>query len=110
MADRTTSARSKTTMIVRDRSLDVADLEVIKLESLNAKDPVETAKLLRAAENQGFFYVSFDDSLSGKISEYLRTSYSNSHEFFTKPLDEKMKSFREDISYGYVSFSINVNC
>lgn len=110
MAFRTTSAHSKTTVIVGDRSLDVADLEVIKLESLTAKDPAEMAKLLIAAENQGFFYISCDERLSGKISECLRTSYLNSHEFFTKPLDEKMKAFREDANCGYVRFSIHDNC
>ncbi|KAF3406309.1 Oxidoreductase vrtI [Talaromyces pinophilus] len=101
MATRTTSAHPKSTMVVGERSLDVAELEVIKLESLTAKDPAETAKLLTAAESQGFFYVSFDDSLSEKISEFLRMCYLNSHEFFTKPLDEKMKAFREDVNYGY---------
>ncbi|RFU25082.1 Anthranilate synthase, partial [Scytalidium lignicola] len=94
-------AHSKTTMIVEDRSLDVADLEVIKLESLIAKDPVEMAKLLNAAESQGFFYVTFNDDLSKKISGYLRTCYLNSHEYFTKPLDEKMKEFREGVNHGY---------
>lgn len=88
-------------MVVGEHFLDVADLQVIKLESLIAKDPAETAKLLTAAESQGFFYISFDDSLSGKISEYLQMCYLNSHEFFTKPLDEKMKAFREDVDYGY---------
>ncbi|RAO65556.1 uncharacterized protein BHQ10_001568 [Talaromyces amestolkiae] len=101
MAHRTTSARSKSTVIVGERSLDVADLEVIELEGLTAKDPAEIAKLLKAAESQGFFYVSFDNSLSKKISEFLRISYLNSHEFFSKPLDEKMKAFREDVNYGY---------
>lgn len=103
MSHTMTSARSKTTMTVGDRSLDVADLEVIKLERLAAKDPVEMAKLLKAAEFQGFFYVTFNDDLSGKISGYLRTCYLNSHEYFAKPLDEKMKAFREGVNYGYVS-------
>jgi len=90
--------------------LDVADLEVISLERLTSKDPAETAKLLAAAESQGFFYISFDSSLSGKISEYLRTCYLNSHEFFSKPSDEKMKEFREDVEYGYVSLSDLDDC
>ncbi|KAK2766745.1 hypothetical protein FQN54_006059 [Arachnomyces sp. PD_36] len=101
MSNTMTSTRSKTTMIVGDRSLDVADLEVIKLESLAAKDPAEMAKLLTAAESQGFFYVTFNDDTSAKISEYLRISYLNSHEYFSKPLDEKMKAFREGVDYGY---------
>jgi isopenicillin N synthase-like dioxygenase len=90
-------------MIVGDRSLDVAVLEVIKLESLIANDPVETTKLLEAAKSQGFFYVTCDNDLSQKISDYLRTCYLNSHEFFAKPLDEKMKAFREGMNDGYVS-------
>lgn len=98
-----TSTREKTTMIVRDQSLDVADLDVIKLERLIAKDPAESAKLLKAAESEGFFYVSFDNDLSAKISSYLRTCYESSHEFFSKPLDEKMKAFHEGVDYGYVS-------
>lgn len=109
MAHRTTSARSKSTVIVGERSLDVADLEVIELEGLTAKDPAEIAKLLEAAESQGFFYLSFDNSLSKKISEFLRISYLNSHEFFSKPLDEKMKAFREDVNYGYVKLHTHHN-
>ncbi|KAJ5466323.1 hypothetical protein N7530_010110 [Penicillium desertorum] len=101
MSQTMVSARSKTTMIVGDRSLDVAVLEVIKLESLIANDPVETTKLLEAAKSQGFFYVTCDNDLSQKISDYLRTCYLNSHEFFAKPLDEKMKAFREGMNDGY---------
>lgn len=97
-----TSARFKTTMIVGDRSLDVADLDVIKLESLTAKDPDAMANLLMAAELQGFFYVTFNHDLSEKISGYLQTCYLKSHEYFAKPLEKKMKGFREGVNYGYV--------
>lgn len=100
-----TSTRFKTTMIVEDMSLDVADLEVINLESLTAKDPDEMARLLMAAELQGFFYLNFNHVLSEKISEYLQTCYLNCQEYFTKPLDEKMKGFREGMNYGYVTSS-----
>ncbi|KAJ5787327.1 hypothetical protein N7457_002317 [Penicillium paradoxum] len=92
---------SKSTRIVGDRSLDVAELEVINFERITAKDPVEMAKLLKAAESPGFFFFSFDDDLSGKISEYIRTCYLNCNEYFAKPLDEKMKEFREDVDRGY---------
>ncbi|GIK05075.1 hypothetical protein Aspvir_009174 [Aspergillus viridinutans] len=91
----------KSPRMVGDRSLDVANLEVIKLESLTAKDPVEMAKLLKAAESEGFFYITFNDDLSKKISGYLRTCYLNSHEYFAKPLGEKMKAFREGVCHGY---------
>ncbi|KAF9889282.1 hypothetical protein FE257_007390 [Aspergillus nanangensis] len=101
MSHTITSTHSQSTRIVGDKPLDVANLEVIQLESLIAKDPVETAKLLKAAESQGFFYVAFNDDLSEKISGYLQTCYRNSHEYFSKPLDEKMKTFREDVDYGY---------
>jgi isopenicillin N synthase-like dioxygenase len=82
--------------------LDVADLEVIKLERLITQDPVETAKLLKAAESQGFFYLTFNDDLSEKVSSHLQTCYLKSHEYFSKPLDEKMKDFRESVDRGYV--------
>ncbi|CAG7995444.1 unnamed protein product [Penicillium nalgiovense] len=101
MSQTMVSAPSKTTMIVGDRSLDVATLEVIKLESLVANDSVEVTKLLKAAESQGFFYVTCNNDLSEKISGYLRTGYLNSHEYFAKSLDEKMKAFREDVNDGY---------
>lgn len=90
-------------MIVDGQSLDVAELEAIRLEKIIAKDQSETTKLLRAAESQGFFYVTFDDELSEKISSYLQTSYRDQHEYFSKPAEEKMKSFREDVIYGYVN-------
>ncbi|PLB33269.1 putative oxidoreductase, 2OG-Fe(II) oxygenase family [Aspergillus candidus] len=101
MSQTVTSARSQLTTIVGDRSLDVADLDVIQLERLVATDPVETAKLLKAAESQGFFYVAFNDDLSAKIAGYLQNSYKNCHEFFCKPLDEKMKAFRDGVDNGY---------
>jgi hypothetical protein len=89
-------------MIVGDQSLNVANLEVIKFEKIAAKDPVETLKLLKAAESSGFFFFSFNDPLEGKISDHLRTSYLSSHHYFAKPLDEKMKDFRADVDRGYV--------
>lgn len=98
-----TAPLSKTTRIVGERSLDVADLEIIRLERLVAKDPEETAKLLRAAETEGFFYLTFNNDLSAKITSYLQTCYQDSHEYFAKPYDEKMKAFREDADRGYVS-------
>lgn len=103
MSQTITAPLSRTTRIVGERSLDIADLETIKLENLAAKDPVETAKLLKAAETEGFFYLTFNDDLSAKISSYLKTSYQDSHEYFAKPHDEKMKAFREDVDRGYVS-------
>lgn len=100
MSQTVTSTGLKTTMLVRGQSLDVADLEKIKLESLIAKDKVEMARLMKAAESHGFFYVSFDKDLSDKISSHLQTSYQNSHEYFAKPVDEKMKDFRDDLTHG----------
>lgn len=90
-------------MLVGDQSLDIAELEEIRLENFMAKDEVEMAKVLKAAESQGFFYVTFNDDLSEKISRYLQTSYQTSHEYFAKPLEEKMEEFREDMVHGFVS-------
>ncbi|CAG7972405.1 unnamed protein product [Penicillium salamii] len=101
MSQTMTSSLLKTTMIVGDQSLDVADLEVINFEKIAAKDPVEMAKLLKAAESTGFFFFSFNNELSETMSNYLQTCYQNSEGYFTKPLDEKMKDFREDVDRGY---------
>lgn len=89
-------------MIVGNRTLEVAELDEIRLDRLIAKDQVETDKLMKAAESQGFFYITFNDDLSEKVSNYLRTSYKNSHEFFSKSNGEKMEEFREDMTHGYV--------
>jgi len=48
-----------TTMIVDDKKIDVAPLETISLARLVAKESGEIAKLLRAAELSGFFYIDF---------------------------------------------------
>ncbi|KAJ5509611.1 hypothetical protein N7527_011754 [Penicillium freii] len=101
MSQTTTSARSKTTMLVGDQSLDVAELEEIRLENVIAKDELEMAKLLKAAESQGFFYLTFNDDLSEKITRYLQTSYQTSHEYFAQPLEEKMNAFQESVVHGY---------
>lgn len=90
-------------MLVGDQSLDVAELEEIRLESVIAKDQLEMAKVLKAAESQGFFYVTFNDDLSEKVSRALQTSYRTSHEYFAKPLEEKMKAFQEDVIQGCVN-------
>jgi hypothetical protein len=90
-------------MLVGDQSLDVAELEEIRFESVIAKDQLEMAKVLKAAESQGFFYLTFNDDLSEKISKYVQTSYQSSHEYFAKPLEEKMKAFREGVVHGYVN-------
>lgn len=103
MSQTTTSAHSKTTMLVGGQSLNVAELEEIRLERVIAKEQPEMVKLLKAAESQGFFYVTFNDDLSEKIGSYLRTCYLNSHEYFAKPSEEKMKAFREGAIEGYVN-------
>lgn len=90
-------------MLVGDQSLDVAELEEIRLERVIAKDQLEMAKLLKAAESQGFFYLTFNDDLSEKIARYIQNSYQCSHEYFAKPLEEKMKEFREGVVHGYVN-------
>jgi hypothetical protein len=88
--------------MVGDQSLDVADLEVISFEGITAKDPVEMAKLLKAAESTGFFFFTFNNELSRKMSSYLQICYQNCDGYFTKPIDEKMKDFRGDVDRGYV--------
>lgn len=91
---------SRSTILLGDQSLDVADLEVIDFEKIVGKDPVETAKLLKAAESTGFFFFTFSGSFSENLADYLRTAYQNCHGYFTKDLDEKMKDFRE-VDRGY---------
>lgn len=101
MSQTLTSVRSKNTVVVGDQSLNVAHLDVLNFEKLVANDPVETARLLKAGESEGFFYVNFDKELSEKVSGYLKTCYRNSHEYFSKSSDEKMKDFREGVDNGY---------
>lgn len=90
-------------MVVGDQSLDVAELEEIRLEKIIAKDELETAKLVKASESDGFFYLTFPDDLSERVSAYLKANYLLQHEYFSKPFDEKMKTFQENAVHGYVT-------
>ena len=94
---------SKITRMVGGQSLEVAELEIIELESLAIREPGAIARLLKATQSPGFFYLAFDDELSGKISGYLRTFYQDCNEYFAQSLGEKITAYKEGVDRGYVT-------
>jgi len=84
-----------TTMIFDDKQIDVAPLETIVLARLVAKESGEIAKLLRAAESYGFFYLDFRNDSIKHLLEDLPEVYVLSEKYFNQPYEVKMMDYRE---------------
>ncbi|KAJ3498141.1 hypothetical protein NLG97_g1359 [Lecanicillium saksenae] len=83
------------------RAVTTKDMKVISFSRIAEKDPREVARLLSAAENEGFFYLD----LAGKESNGLWEKYMNClslmAQWFEKPTEEKAKFAYNSDTYGY---------
>lgn len=86
-----------------------AELAVLSLTKLLRNDPAELASLVRACENEGFFYLDLHDWKSGKMLEDLDIATRLMRLWFEKPLEEKMKNHTDDDCNGYASESTTVH-
>jgi isopenicillin N synthase-like dioxygenase len=81
------------------KQIDVAFLDTVDLERLEAGHPAEVDKLLKAAQSPGFFYLDLrNGSASKQLLQDLPEVYSISEKYFDQSQELKMKDFRADQS------------
>jgi hypothetical protein len=100
-----------------DRGIPVAQLSVISLAKLRAKDTSELALLDQAATDTGFFYLDLRGDTEGKrVLAHLPAVYAVVEKYFGQPQEAKEKDTRFDIKasqdlgyksgYGGESFEV----
>ncbi|KAE9370965.1 Clavaminate synthase-like protein [Stipitochalara longipes BDJ] len=100
------------------RGISVAQLSIISLAKLHAKDPAEIALLKNAASNTGFFYLDLRGDTEGeRVLAHLPDVYAVAKKYFAQPEEAKLVDVRLDIKasqdlgwkrgYGGESFEIS---
>ncbi|KAH7067157.1 2OG-Fe(II) oxygenase family oxidoreductase [Paraphoma chrysanthemicola] len=78
----------------------IADLETVDLGLLARSDPVESQKLLFAAQTKGFFYIELSNPDGRAYLEEAEALLSWFTKFFQKPLPEKLlETSSDEIDY-----------
>lgn len=81
-----------------NRGISVAQLSIISLAKLHAKDPAELALLDKVASNTGFFYLDLRGDPEGKrVLAHLPDVYQVAKKYFAQPDEAKVKDARIDI-------------
>ncbi|KAJ3557215.1 hypothetical protein NM688_g1590 [Phlebia brevispora] len=81
---------------------DIATLATIDLQGLVTRDPAEITKLLDACVTHGFFYLNLQTSDAGRqILEAEQNAYRFMEEYFSRPLETKMKDDRGHPTHGF---------
>ena len=80
----------------------IAPLATIDLGRLIKRDEQEIARLLSACVTHGFFYLDLQTSDEGRrIMEAEQGVYRFMEDYFSRPLDVKMKDDRGHPTHGY---------
>jgi hypothetical protein len=81
---------------------DASTVTTVDLARLNDRDGAETAKLVQAMEDPGYFYLDFRNAPATKfIADNARVLYALADEYFQQPADIKAK----DLRHGLPSWS-----
>jgi hypothetical protein len=80
------------------RGIPVAQLSIISLAKLRAKDPTELAVLSEAASNKGLFFLDLHGDPAGEcVLAHLSDIYAVGEKYFSQPPEAKVKDSRLDI-------------
>ena len=80
--------------------VEVAVLETIDFRLLIRKDHSELVKLLRACEEQGFFYLNLVDTDAASVFEVEARLLQVTKEYFDQSLEMKLKDDQSSLVYG----------
>jgi hypothetical protein len=81
-----------------ERGIPVAQLSIISLAKLNAKDPAEVALLGKAASNTGLFYLDLQGDTGGeRVLAFLPDIYALAETYFAQAEETKAQDTRLDI-------------
>jgi isopenicillin N synthase-like dioxygenase len=86
--------------MVDDSEVDTVRLETISYARLLAQEPLETARLLKAAESPGFFYLDLKDGSTSQMLADVQDIYPLTEQYFDQPQELKMEHYREDQDRG----------
>ena len=77
---------------------DASAVTAVDLARLNEGDGAEIAKLVRAMEDPGYFYLDFRNAPATKtIADDARVLYALADEYFQQPADIKAKDLRRGL-------------
>ncbi len=107
----------ETVELMAERGISVAQLSIISLAKLNAKDSAEEALLGKAASNTGLFYLDLQgDTMGERVLAHLPDIYALAETYFAQAEETKVQDSRLDIksskdlgwkkSYGGESFEV----
>lgn len=80
--------------------VDVVPLETIDFAHLLAKEPAEIAKLIKASETLGFFYLNLQSEASQQILAATQGVYRVIEEYFCQPQELKLKDYKASQAHG----------
>lgn len=82
------------------RPVTTKDMKVISFSRIAENDSEEVARLLSAAENEGFFYLDLAGKESNGLWEKYLSCLSLMAQWFEKPIEEKAKFAYNSDTYG----------
>jgi hypothetical protein len=88
------------TAVIQGKRIDVAPLETIDYARLEASEPAEIAKLLKACHMPGFFYLDVQGAATREVLVDLQSVLGITEKYFEQPLEVKMKEYRESVERG----------
>ena len=74
--------------------VNIAPLETIDFSRIATKEPAEAAKLLKAAQSDGFFYLDLQNDVADLMLAERRNIVHIMEKYFDQPFEVKMKDDR----------------
>lgn len=77
-----------------------AHLETLSYTKLVDNNQSELTRLLKACQEQGFFYLDLAGSGASQALEDRQKALAETQEWFDRPTEEKMKLFQDSVTKG----------
>lgn len=77
-----------------------AYLETLSYAKLAGKDQNELSRLLKACQQQGFFYLDLVGFSASQALEDRQKALAETKEWFDRPTEEKMKLYQDSVTKG----------
>lgn len=84
-------------------AIDTADLVTLNFARLVEKDSAELDRLLRACQDDGFFYLDLAHSSEADGTDHRVQALSIAKDWFDCPTDQKLKYRQDSVTKGCVS-------
>ena len=84
------------------QAITIVPLDTISYKAVVSGDAAEIAKLAKAAQSLGFFYLDLKSEAEGRFLQDVRTLYKLAQAYFHEPEDVKSRSLFADEEKGFV--------